>query len=74
MEIHDVAEFEYANGQSDEALLCYAQVKWHGQWQKIEVALSADNEPAIGTRLLNGCVMMMNFIDNTLTIDKPLPQ
>jgi hypothetical protein len=28
----------------------------------------------IGTRLLNGCIMTMNFIDNTLTIDKPLPQ
>jgi hypothetical protein len=34
--------------------------------------LSNDEEPAIGTRLLKGCVMMMGFIDDKLTIDKPL--
>lgn len=53
-------------------LLCHAQVKWHSQWQEIDVALSEDEDPALGTRLLKGCVMTMNFIDNTLTIDKPL--
>ncbi|MGH7595897.1 MAG: hypothetical protein ACREOI_06065 [bacterium] len=73
-EIYGVAEFDYANGQSDEELLCRAQVNWHGQWQEIDVVLSADEEPAIGTRLLKGCVMAMNFIEDTLTIDKPAHQ
>jgi predicted aspartyl protease len=74
LEIYQLAEFEYANGKSEDELVCHGQVKWHGQWQKIDVVLSADEEPAIGTRLLQGCVMMMDFIQNTLTIDKPLPQ
>jgi hypothetical protein len=60
-------------GKIDEELLCRAQVNWHGQWQEIDVVLSADEEPAIGTHLLKGCVMAMSFIEDTLTIDKPLP-
>ena len=55
----------------DEDLLCHAKVKWHGQWHEIDVALSADDEPAIGTHLLQGCIMGMDFIQNILTIDKP---
>lgn len=47
------------------------QVKWHDLWQDIDVVLSDDEESAIGTRLLQGCIMTMDFIQNTLTIDKP---
>lgn len=71
LDIHGLAEFEYANGKSQEELLCRAQVNWHDHWQEIEVVLSDDEEAAIGTRLLQGCIMTMNFIQNTLTIDKP---
>ena len=71
LEIYDFAQFDYADGRSDEDLLCHAKVKWHGQWQEIDVALSADDEPAIGTRLLQGCIMTMDFIQNTVMIDKP---
>jgi len=53
-----------------EDLICRAKVNWHGNWQDIDVALSADDESAIGTRLLKGCVMNMDFIQNILTIDK----
>ncbi len=72
LEIYDTALFEYANGESQEELLCRAQINWHGQWQTIDVVLSNDEQPAIGTRLLNGCTMTMDFIQNTLTIDKPV--
>jgi predicted aspartyl protease len=74
LEIYDFAKIEYANGQSEEELVCHGRVKWHEQWQEIDIVLSADEEPSLGTGLLNGCVMTMNFIENTLTIDKPLPQ
>jgi predicted aspartyl protease len=43
-----------------------------GDIREVEVILSNDEEPAIGTRLLKGCVMTMNFIEDTLTIDKPV--
>lgn len=71
LEIYDTALFEYANGECEEELLCRAQVNWHGQWKKVEVVLSNDEQPAIGTRLLNGCKMDMDFIANVLTINKP---
>ncbi len=73
LEIYDTALFEYANGESQEELLCRAQILWHGHWQEIDVVLSNDEQPAIGTRLLSGCMMTMDFVHNTLTIDKSLP-
>jgi len=73
LEIYDFAEIEYANGKSEKELVCHALVKWHGLWQDIDVVLSDDEEPALGTRLLQGCIMTMDFIQNTLTIDKPTP-
>ena len=74
LEVYDFAKIEYANGQSEEELVCHGRVKWHDQWQEIDIVLSADEAPSLGTALLNGCVMTMNFIENTLTIDKPLSQ
>src|SRR5574341_791738 len=68
LEIYDFAKIEYANGQSEDELVCHGRVKWHDKWQEIDIVLSADEEPSIGTSLLKGCVMNMNFIDNTLTI------
>jgi predicted aspartyl protease len=74
LEIYDVALIEYANGRSEEELLCRGQVKWHDHWQEVDIVLTNDEEPAIGTHLLQGCVMTMDFIRNMLTIDKPLPR
>lgn len=73
LEIYDTALFEYADGESQEELLCRARVYWHGEWQEVDVVLSGDEQPAIGTRLLNRCIMTMDFVFNTVTIDKPLP-
>ena len=73
LEIYDFALFEYANGQSSEDLLCRGQIHWHGQWQEVDIVLTADEEPALGTRLLHGCMMNMDFIQNTLSINKPTP-
>ncbi len=71
LEIDDLALFEYANGQSQEDLISHVQVNWHGRWQEFEVVLSGDREPSIGTRLLKGCLMNMDFIQNLVAIDKP---
>ncbi len=62
---------EYASGDKIEELYCRGKVLWFSKVMEGEFILSNDEEPALGTRLLNGCVMTMNFIDNVLTIDKP---
>jgi len=74
LEIYDFIKVEYANGQSEKELVCRGRVNWHEQWQEMDIVLSADEEPALGTSLLAGCVMTMNFIENSLTIEKPLAQ
>lgn len=72
LEVYDFALFEYANGQSSEDLLCRGRINWHGHWQEIDIVLTDDEEAALGTSLLKGCLMTMDFIHNTLTIDKPI--
>lgn len=74
LEFYDFARIEYANGESEEELVCQGRVKWHEQWQDIDIVLSNDEEPSLGTALLKGCLLNMDFIDNVLTIDKPLPR
>lgn len=73
LELQDYLNIEYASGDSVDEIYGYAKILWHGEIREVEIILSGDEEPSIGTRLLNGCVMTMNFIDNTLAIDKPLP-
>lgn len=72
LELIDYIEVEYASGEKDEEIYCRGKIEWFGEVKDVRVILSNDEEPAIGTRLLKGCVMNMSFIDNTLTIDKPL--
>jgi predicted aspartyl protease len=67
----DYIEVEYASGESDEEIFCRGKIDWFGEVKEVQIILSNDEEPAIGTRLLKGCVMNMNFIDDTLTIDRP---
>ncbi len=71
LEIVDSLVIEYASGDRIEELYCRGKILWFGKALESEFILSNDEEPAIGTRLLNGCIMNMNFIDNRLAIDKP---
>jgi len=58
----------YANGERVYEPVCFARVLWHGKWKEIEVVLSNDEEPAIGTGLLQGSVVTMDFVKNKLSI------
>lgn len=71
LNLEDSVEIEYASGEVIEELYCKGEVLWFGEARKVQIILSHDEEPAIGTRLLNGCIMNMNFINDFVTIDKP---
>jgi predicted aspartyl protease len=59
---------DYADGERLHEPACPL---WHGKWRDIEVILSNDEEPAIGTGLLQGSVVTMDFVKNRLTIEEP---
>jgi hypothetical protein len=67
----DFAWVDYADGESVLEPICPARVLWHGKWKEVEVVLSNDEEPAIGTLLLKGSKVNMSFVKNKLTIRKP---
>lgn len=73
LELLQSVRVSYADGGSNEELMAVGKIVWFGEEREVRVVLSNDEEPAIGTRLLKGCLMNMNFIDDTLTIDKPHP-
>jgi predicted aspartyl protease len=60
----------YADGKRVHEPLCPARVLWHGKWKEIKIVLSNDEEPAIGTGLLQGSVVTMDFVKNTLRIEE----
>ena len=62
---------DYADGERRRELACPARVLWHGKWKDIEVILSNDEEPAIGTQLLQGSVATLDFVKNRLMIAEP---
>ncbi|MCI0697050.1 hypothetical protein L0337_34215 [candidate division KSB1 bacterium] len=66
-----LAEVTYANGQKIKELVCLGKVLWHNQLRHVQVVLSDDEKPAIGTRLLKGSIMTMDFVENTLKIALP---
>ncbi|MDZ7291361.1 MAG: hypothetical protein ONB44_25070 [candidate division KSB1 bacterium] len=70
LEIVRVVEVTYANGQKDEEIVCRGEISWHDELRAVEIVLSDDDEPAIGTGLLEGCLVMMNFVNDTFSIDK----
>jgi clan AA aspartic protease len=72
LELLQSVRVTYADGESNEELMAVGRIVWFGEEREVRVILSNDEEPALGTRLLKGCVLNMNFIDDTLTIDKPL--
>ena len=62
---------DYADGERLREPACPARILWHGKWKDVEVILSNDEEPAIGTGLLQGSVVTMDFVKNKLTIAEP---
>jgi len=70
LEVVRFVEVTYANGQKLEEIVCEGEIFWHDELHSIEIVLSDDDEPAIGTGLLKGCVIIMDFVHNFLTIDK----
>jgi len=74
LELKGYVEVEYASGEKEEEIYCRGKIDWFGTIKDVRIILSNDEESALGTRLLKGCVMTMNFIANTLTIDKPQSQ
>jgi predicted aspartyl protease len=71
LEILQYAKVTYANGKSEQEIIARGKIVWFGTEREVRVILSDDEEPAIGTRLLKGCVMTMDFIHDSLTIEQP---
>jgi predicted aspartyl protease len=71
LEIQDYVKVTYASGEWENELIAQGKIVWFGKEREVRVILSDDEEPAIGTKLLKGCVMTMDFIQDALTIDKP---
>ncbi len=71
LEIVRLTEVTYANGQKEEEIVCHGKIFWHNEVRHIQIILSDDEEPAVGTRLLKGSIMTMNFVHDTLTIALP---
>ncbi|NUO83008.1 hypothetical protein HUU05_23295 [candidate division KSB1 bacterium] len=70
LELARFVEVTYANGQSVAEVVRHGVLHWHDKLRAGEVILSDDGEPAIGTDLMQGCVVTMDFIQNVLQIDK----
>ena len=71
LEIASFRLVDYADGEQRSEPVCPARMLWHGKWKKIKIVLSHDEEPAIGTRLLQGSVVTMDFVKNKLAIAEP---
>lgn len=72
LELARFVEVTYANGQSVEEVVCHGVLHWHEELRPVEIILSDDDEPAIGTDLMQGCLVSMDFITNALKIEKPV--
>jgi predicted aspartyl protease len=70
LEIVRFVEVTYANGQKNEEIVCRGEISWHDELRAVEIVLSDDDEPAIGTALLGGCLVTMDFVNDTFSIDK----
>jgi hypothetical protein len=54
-------------------LIAHGKIIWFGEERDVRVIFSDGEEPAIGTRLLKDCVVTMNFRNDTLIIEEPMP-
>jgi predicted aspartyl protease len=71
LEIDSHIWIDYADGERVYEPACAARVLWHGKWRQVDVVLSNDEEPAIGTGLLQGSIATLDFVKNKLTIEEP---
>ncbi len=71
LEMARFVEVTYANGQSVEEVVCHGELHWHDKLRAVEIILSDDDEPAIGTDLMQGCLATMDFAANDLRIETP---
>ena len=71
LKIKNYIWIDYADGARLKEPISPARVIWHGKWKEIKVVLSNDEEPAVGTQLLQGSVVTMDFIKNRLAIAEP---
>jgi predicted aspartyl protease len=67
----DFVWVRYANGKRTKEPYGLGRVLWHGKWKEVEVVLSNDDEPAVGTGLLQGSVATLDFVKNRLVIAEP---
>jgi len=72
LEIARFVEVTYANGQKIEEIVCHGEIFWHDEHRTVEIVLSDDDEPAIGTGLLKGSLVIMDFINDVFNIDQPV--
>jgi predicted aspartyl protease len=70
LRITDFSWVDYADGERVFEPVCKARVLWHGKWKEFEVVFSNDEEPAVGTHLLQDSVVTLNFGKNTLTVEE----
>lgn len=68
LEIEDFILVEYANGRIEEEISCVGYINWFGKRKRVQIALSDDEETTIGTRLLQGAVVIMDFTKNLVSI------
>jgi hypothetical protein len=71
MKPNDFVWIDYADGTRLREPSCTGRVLWHGKWKNIPIVLSNDEEPAVGTQLLQGSVARLDFVKNKLTIAEP---
>ncbi len=69
LKITDFRGVDYADGEQRSEPVCPARLLWYGKWKKIKVVLSHDEEPAIGTHLMQGSSVTLNFVKKTLNIE-----
>jgi predicted aspartyl protease len=72
LKIKNYIWIDYADGERVKEPICPARVLWHGKWKAIKVVLSNDEEPAVGTHLLQGSVATLDFVKNRLAIEEPI--
>ncbi len=61
LELNDMVEYELADGTVNTELVFIAQVDWEGETKEIDVILSSSDEALIGTELLEGKSLNIDF-------------
>ena len=62
---------QYGDGSIVDELLCLGQIEWNGVVRTVQIVLSGDEEPAIGMGLLWGTRVLLDCVDDTVTVAFP---